>query len=148
MHARLPPITFQPRSSRQLRLLLSTLQGLTLLVLMLAPITLIWRTTLFLGFLVFVVLSQRPFDSASRRTITQVSIDDQHTVSLRFADGRRIKTRLRGDSLVTPWLLVLRFEAVARLHRQTLLLGRDSLAGEEMRRLRILLRFGRLDESA
>ncbi len=148
MDTRLPTITFQPRASRQLRLLLLCLQGLTLIVLILAPLTLLWRAVLILSLLLLSVLAQHRFDTASGRHIIQVAIDDQHTVRLRYADGRRLETRLRQDSLVIPWLIVLRFEGESVLRRQTLLLGRDSLADEEMRRLRILLRFGRLDRSS
>jgi hypothetical protein len=148
MDARLLPITFQPQASRQLRLLLLCLQGLTFIVLILAPLTLLWRVVLILSVLVLSVLAQRRFDTTSGRRITQVRIDDQHSARLCYADGRRLETRLRQDSLVIPWLIVLRFDGESVLRRQTLLLGWDSLADEEMRRLRILLRFGRLNRSS
>jgi hypothetical protein len=142
MSGRLPPIAFQPRPSRQLASLLLCLQGVTLTVLILAPLPVGVRLPLLVGLLVQCLLSHRRFHGSSRHRITQVRIDHEHAARLVFADGRTLQTRLRGDSLITPWLILLRFEDEHLLRRPTLLLGRDSLAADEMRRLRILLRFG------
>lgn len=48
---------------------------------------------------------------------------------------------LVGEFLVTPWLLVLRFTA-ARGKPLSLVLPPDSAAADDLRRLRVLLRFG------
>lgn len=142
MIARLPPIAFKPRPSRELAMLLLCLQGLTLAVLISAPIPTGGRLLLVAALLAQSLFSHYRLHGWSRHRITQVRIDDEHAARLRFADGRLIQTRVRGDSVITPWLILLRFGGEAGLRRSSLLLGRDSLAADEMRRLRILLRFG------
>jgi hypothetical protein len=62
------------------------------------------------------------------------------------ADGQKQTSRIRQDSLVTPWLIVLRFD----LHRgwlpHSLVLTSDSVSEEELRQLRVLLRFGEVKQ--
>jgi len=53
--------------------------------------------------------------------------------------------RMRAGSFVAPWLAIARWRPVgARLDR-TLLIAPDMLAPDVFRRVRVLLRFGRLD---
>ncbi|MEX1032067.1 MAG: protein YgfX [Cellvibrionaceae bacterium] len=67
---------------------------------------------------------------------------------LRYVDGRwwladhrgEESLELIGEYLVTPWLLVLRFKRSAG--SATLVLPPDSAATDDLRRLRVLLRFG------
>jgi hypothetical protein len=123
-------------------LLLLGLQGVTLAVLILAPIPMGAKLPLLGALLAQCLLSHHRLQGSLRHRITQVRIDHEHATRLVFADGRTLRTRLRGDSLITPWLILLRFEGERLLRRPTLLLGRDSLSADEMRRLRILLRCG------
>ncbi len=138
----LPPITFQPRPSRELAMLLFCLLALTLLVLIFAPIPSGVRFLLIVVLLLQSVLSHHRLQGSSRHRIIQVRIEHEHAARLRYADGRLLRTRLRGDSLITPWVILLRFDGEGALRRSSLLLGRDSLTAQEMRRLRIMLRFG------
>ena len=142
MKTRLPPIAFNPRPSRQLAIVLRSLQCLTLGVLIAAPVNLGVKILLLAMLVLQVVLSHRRLFGNSPRRVAWVRIDAEQGARLIFTDGRKLETRLRNDSLITPWLILLRFEGERLLHRPSLLLGRDSLAAAELRRLRILLRFG------
>jgi hypothetical protein len=86
--------------------------------------------------------THRRLYGAIAQRITEARIDDDHAARLVFADDRVMQTRLRGDSLITNGLMLLRFDGPGMLRRPSLLLGRDSLTADELRRLRLLLRVG------
>jgi hypothetical protein len=144
----LAPLTLYPRPSRELIRLLSLIQALTLVVVLCAPIPLNFMLLLLSAFLLQVLASQRRLRGLTRDRIIGLHIDHAHSSHLTLTDGRELETRLRGDSLVTPWLILLRFEGEGLLRRPSLLLGRDSLNKCEMRHLRILLRFGGVSSKA
>jgi hypothetical protein len=142
MSDRLPPIAVYPRPSRQLTLILGSLQWLTLGVLITAPIPPGVRFLLLSLLLLQTIQAHRRLHGSTPQRINEIRIDDQHAARLVFADGRVMQTRLRGDSLITNGLMLLRFDGEGLLRRPSLLLGRDSLSADEMRRLRVLLRVG------
>lgn len=142
MRDRLPAIAFQPRPSRQLTVILFGLQLLTLAVLLVVPILVELRLSLLSLLMVQTLSSHRRLRGTASGRITHVRIDDDHAARLVYADGGVQRTRLRGDSLIAPGLILLRFEGGSILRRPSLLLGRDSISSDEMRRLRILLRIG------
>jgi hypothetical protein len=61
-----------------------------------------------------------------------------------MGDGRKLLARVRHDTLVTPWLILLRFDLGRGWFHPTLVLTPDTLSEDEMRRLRVLLRFSQL----
>jgi hypothetical protein len=142
MGADLPPVTFSPRPSRQFRLILRALQLITGLVLVVAPVPVPLKVLLLAGVTLQVVVSHRRLPGGSQCQLQQVRIDHEHRVRLVHADGRVVKTRLRADSVITPAGLLLRFAGAGRWPHTSLLLGPDSLSDDELRRLRLLLRFG------
>ena len=139
MRARLPPLTLRPKPSRWLPRYLWGLQGLALGVLIAVPTPLganfgllvLWAG---LGLHVF----RQQIRNTSRR-IVEIRIEATYACRLVFADGCELDASLRGDSLVTTALIVLRFDGGSVLNRPSLVLDRDSLSGDDMRRLRILL---------
>jgi hypothetical protein len=140
MNDRLTSIVFHPRPSRQLSLILGCLECLTLVFLIIAPIPLSLRFLLFSLLLLQALYSHSRLHGASPQRITEVRINDQYGVRLVFVNGQVMQTSLRGDSLIMNGLLLLRFDGEGILRRPSLLLGRDSLSAEELRRLRVLLR--------
>lgn len=142
MPEKLPPIAFHPRPSRELVWVLIALQCLTLVVLLFAQLPWGARLLLLGALLAQAAFSHRRLGGAKPDCIAEVRIDAEHAARLIYADGRELRTRVRGDSLVTPWLILLRFDGGPPLRRPTLLIGRDSITPGELRRLRVLLRFG------
>lgn len=69
----------------------------------------------------------------------QLRYDDQQWWLADAAGDKPLE--LVGEYLLTPWLLVLRFTVQAG-HRITLVLPSDSADVDDLRRLRVLLRFG------
>lgn len=62
-----------------------------------------------------------------------------------MGDGRKLAARIRQDTLITPWLILLRFDLDRGWRQPALLLIPGSLSEDEMRRLRVLLRFSQLN---
>jgi hypothetical protein len=58
-----------------------------------------------------------------------------------MGSGQKQMARIRQDSLVTPWLIVLRFDLDRGLLPHSLVLTSDTMSEEELRQLRVLLRF-------
>ncbi len=143
MEARLPPLTFRPRPSCRLALTLYGLQCLTLIILLVAPVPPGVRLHLLVLLLLLSLHAKRLSGASPSLRITEVRIDDTYAARLVFADGRLLQTTLRGDSLVTNSLMLLRFEGESPFSRPSLLLDRDTLSAEEMRRLRVMLNAGR-----
>jgi hypothetical protein len=142
MSDRFPPIVVYPRPSHQLALILGGLQCLTLGILVTAPIPPGVRFVLLTLLLLQVLHTHRRLYGAIAPRINEIRIDHDHAVRLVFADGRVMQTRLRGDSLITNGLMLLRFDGEGMLRRPSLLLARDTLTADEMRRLRVLMRVG------
>ena len=65
---------------------------------------------------------------------------------LGWEDGRESGAVLRTDTLVTPWLIQLRFDLPGRRRPVSLLICRDAVSPAEIRRLRTLLRFTVLNQ--
>ena len=142
MGSGLAPVTLSPRPSRQMRLYLQALQIFTGLVLVFTPIPIFLKILLLSGLALHFLLSLRRLSGHSSEHLQQLHIDSEHRVRLIYADGRVVKTQLRSDSVITPVALLLRFEGRRWWRPASLLLGADSLSEDELRRLRIVLRFG------
>jgi hypothetical protein len=127
-------------------LMLIGLQLLTLCVLVAAPIPNLLKLSLLVGLALQGVVSHGRQRAGSPHRPRSVHIDAEHRVRLVFADDRELTGRLRGDSVITPQGMLLRFKGCGGLSLPSLLLGPDSLSSEELRRLRILLRFGGVPE--
>lgn len=143
MESGLAPLTLFPRPCVRFLRVLTGVQLFTLGVILSSPIPLPLKLLLMSGIALQRMASQRKLGEISTHRPVRVRIDSAHGARLVYADGRVVITRLRGDSVVTSWLIVLRFEREdGGLRRPSLLLGPDSLSADESRRLRTLLRFG------
>jgi hypothetical protein len=119
------------------------LQCLTLVVLIMAPIPSEVRFQLLILLLLLSLRAKRQSGASPSHRITEVRIDDTYAARLVFADGRLLQTSLRGDSLISNNWILLRFEGERFFSRPSLLLDRDALPADEMRRLRVMLNAGR-----
>lgn len=142
MGSTLPPVTVSPCPSRRFTLILRGLQLITGGVLVFAPIPLPEKIFLLSGLLLHTVVSYRRQHGLSSAQPRQVRLDHEQGVRLVYNDGGVIKTRLRAESVITPFALLLRFEGTGWRTHSSLLLWADSLSADELRRLRVLLRFG------
>ena len=142
MGSALPPVTVSPCPSRRFTLILRGLYLTTAAVLVFAPIPIPVKICLLSGLLLHAVVSYRRQHGRSSAQPQQVRLDDEYRLRLVHTDGRVIKTRLRADTVITPFALLLRFEGSGWWTDSSLLLWADSLSADELRRLRVLLRFG------
>lgn len=142
MGSGLAPVTLSPRPSRQIRRYLRALQLFTGLVLVFAPIPIFLKILLLSGLTLHILVSYRRGLGHSSADLQSLRIDSEHRVRLVYADGRVVRKQLLPDSVITPVALLLRYEGGRWWRPACLLLGPDSLSAEELRRLRVLLRFG------
>ncbi|MDD2700961.1 MAG: hypothetical protein PHH36_06940 [Sideroxydans sp.] len=75
---------------------------------------------------------------ADRSCLALVCDKDRH-VSLVLRNGEQMSGVVSADTLVLPWLVLLNMTADQH-GKRSLLLFPDAMAGEEFRRLRVLLR--------
>jgi hypothetical protein len=79
------------------------------------------------------------------RRIIKATITPYGRARIVMGDGRRQTARIRPDTLVTPWLVIVRFDLVAGGLPVSLLLTPEAIAEEQLRQLRVLLRFCQLE---
>ncbi len=138
----LNPLVLHPRPSRVLLRLQGCVQALTLIALLVSPLAALPKAILATVWLLLVLFTQWRVHGSAGGRILRLRLDQAGEARLLLADGREWRDRLREDTLITPWLILLRFEGAGPWRHTSLLLGPDSLTDEETRRLRLLLRFG------
>ncbi|MCG7945909.1 MAG: hypothetical protein N0C84_06130 [Candidatus Thiodiazotropha taylori] len=139
MTNRLPAIHLKPAPSRQMFIWLHGLYGVTLLAIITAPIGLTVKIVL----LIALVLTKLPvYRKLTPEQVVQAEIKWNGWSKIVLRDGKRQTARLRRDSLVTPWLILLRFDLRGRWRHPVMVLFQDALPQAEMRSLRILLKHG------
>lgn len=142
MKKTIPSITLRPGNSKQLANWYLFLYTLAFLIISLAPIVGYYKFSL-----VFLLLLLGYARIQGYRLIPQIEVVEAHIKSsghakILLTDGQRISAKLRTDSLVTPWLVLLRFDVRNRWRHPLMILFQDALPEDEMRRLRILLNHG------
>ncbi|MCG8018043.1 MAG: hypothetical protein JAY97_17700 [Candidatus Thiodiazotropha sp. 'RUGA'] len=139
MTNRLPTIHLKPAPSKQLVIWLHSLYGVTLLAIISAPI----GVTVKLVLLITIVLTKLPvYSKLTPEQVVEAKIKWNGWSKIALRDGKRQTAKLRTDSLVTPWLILLRFDLRGRWRHPVMVLFRDALPQSEMRSLRILLKHG------
>lgn len=139
MTNRLPKIYLKPVPSRKLGIWLHGLYGVTLLAIISAPIGVKVKIVL----LIALVLTKLPvYRKLTPEQVVQAEIKWNGWSKIALRDGKRQTARLRRDSLVTPWLILLRFDQRGRWRHPVMVLFQDALPQSEMRSLRILLKHG------
>jgi len=104
------------------------------------------KLVLLLLLLIYGFWSRRYFLTLHVNRIVLAQLDGNGRVLLQWGDGRETKAVLRADTLLTPWVIVLRFDQPQRHLPVSLLLCPDAISRVENRRLRTLLRFVLLDQ--
>jgi hypothetical protein len=138
-------ITVQPKPSQYLRIWLLSIHLLALLTTLFAPIDL-WQKLMLLAALAlysYFTLGKERGKSGSQ--ILRATITPYGRARIVMRDGRKQTARIRQDSLVTPWLVIVRFDLTRGLLPVSLLLLPDSVSEEQLRKLRVLLRFTQLE---
>ena len=141
MGREIPGITLRPRTSRRLALYLFLMHLLAFTILIATPFPFAVRLCVFSALLLHATASYRHLTGAGSGEIAEVHLESDGRARLTLRNGRQCEAILRSDSLVTPWLLILRFELRNENRNKNLVLVNDALPVEANRRLRVLLRF-------
>jgi len=76
----------------------------------------------------------------SDKFIAGIYIDSSRCWQLIYGDQKTVGITLLGESMVTPWLITLRYRSPDYRFSQTLTLFPDSMSEKEFRQLRVYLR--------
>jgi len=133
-------VRFELRPSVFLGTLLSVTASLALFLLALLPIPLgvLAIAAVWVLYVTFRALSR---DARLRQpdSCTVLRCDTGRRASLEQRDGKQLSGQICGDTLVTPWLVLLNVRIDGDGRRSVVILP-DSLPREDFRRLRVLLR--------
>ncbi|PVV08322.1 MAG: hypothetical protein B6D77_12215 [gamma proteobacterium symbiont of Ctena orbiculata] len=144
MSGMLQSITLQPKPSRHLHAWRMTIHLLALFTTLLAPLIL-WQKLLLLSALALHgYFSLQQGRRGRGKAIMKVTVAAGGRVRLIMDDGRKQMARIRKDSLVTPWLVVMRFDLDRGWLPISLVLTAETISEEQMRQLRVLLRFSEI----
>jgi hypothetical protein len=146
MHGSIPGISVRPSASRQLARYLILLHLATLALLMAAPQPASVRLALLAILALHAIHSYRHATGSGPGSVAEAHIEADGRTVLVLGNGRKARGVLRSDSLVTPWVMVLRFDTGGWTGRRNLPIFNDALSDEERRLLRVLLNFVRLDQ--
>ena len=78
-----------------------------------------------------------------RRAIVELEIKDRETATITLRSGERLDARILGTSCVTPMLTTINLKAQGHRIAKHVLLVADSVAPEDFRKVRVLLRWAR-----
>ena len=85
------------------------------------------------------LLLRRDVALQSGRSCTSLVYGTDRQLTIEQHDGVKVSAEVCADTLVSPWLILLNTTSVSH-GKRSLLLFRDAMAGEDYRRLRVLLR--------
>lgn len=145
MRSHLPGMAIRPGSSRLLILFLTALHVLALTGLLIAPLPATTRLLLFGAVALHAGYSYRCFIRPNQKRITQARLESDGTAYLMMENGTKKRGTLRADSLVTPWVLILRFNVKRQFRSENFVIWQDMLSATELRQLKVLLRFSSTD---
>jgi hypothetical protein len=134
-------ITLQPKPSQQLHIWRLVIHLLAFITTLFAPLMLWHKVMLVLTLVLYSYFSFRQGRGTNGRQIIKVTITPYGRARMVMGDRRKQMARIRQDSLVTPWLIVLRFDLDRGWLPQSLVLTSGTISKEELRQLRVLLRF-------
>ena len=89
---------------------------------------------------------QRRYFSAYGKRISIARIKSDGSAELTLESGEKKRGTISRETVMTPWLLILRFTIRRQFRPEILVLWSDMLPPDELRRLRVLLRFSRIDQ--
>jgi len=137
-----PPLTLAPRRSRLAAALIVVSHAATALLLLGMPLPAAVRIAGAVGILVAGAWALRQAVGQGAPARLVVGIDRRVEVTTR--DGRTAAGEILADSFVGPRLITVVWRPDGARCVQTLLVLPDSLAADDLRRLRVALRYGRV----
>lgn len=141
MNNRLPGIRLRLAASRRVGIALASLHLVVGAVILVAPVVVALKLPLLLLMALHGAWNRARIPGSSPGAITEVQLEADGSAYLLRGEGEAYKASLRPDTLVTPWVILLRFDLQVRRRPAGLLVCPDALPPAEMRRLRTLLRF-------
>jgi hypothetical protein len=84
----------------------------------------------------------------SRAAVTEVMLSSDAIVVVRFASGRLVAGHVRSASFIHPWLTTIVWRPDGARVSRSVPIVPDMLDPDDFRRLRVLLRYGRREETA
>lgn len=75
------------------------------------------------------------------RAIVRFRVQRDGAIEVETASGARLEGRLRPGSFVAPWLVIVRWRAPGAWRDSTVLVLPDMAPADDLRRLRVLLRW-------
>lgn len=142
MRNTIPSVVLKPKKSRQLTVWVLILHVTTVLLILAVPLLPQYKIPLVITLLWISYARIKGYRINRYRHVVEAKIRHTGHANIVLADGERVRARLRTDSLMTPWVVLLRFDVKNRWRHPVMLLFRDALADDVMRRLRILLKHG------
>ncbi|MBV2121992.1 MAG: hypothetical protein KUF74_11090 [Candidatus Thiodiazotropha sp. (ex Ctena orbiculata)] len=139
MSHQLPPISLSPAASRHRVLWLRSLYLLTFLAIVSAPIAISIKLLLLSLLAVTRWSADRHIGLFRANDVVGAEIKSSGRSRIQLLDGTHFRAQLRRDSVVTPWVILLRFDVKSRWRCLVMVLFMDSLPTEEMRQLRVFL---------
>lgn len=123
--------------------MMSMLLGSSALILLCLPIS-IWMKLagMILLTIYAIVAMQRYAYLSSRQSIKAIQFDRTLKRWMVYTNADTYSTTLCGDSILTTWVMVLRFRLPNRWWPISCLIFKDSLTSQQFRELAILLRHG------
>ncbi|MCU7931309.1 MAG: hypothetical protein KZQ90_10945 [Candidatus Thiodiazotropha sp. (ex Codakia rugifera)] len=146
MRGKIQAVTLLPKPSQKLYIWQLTTHTLALLVTLFAPLILLHKLLLLLFLAMYILYSHRQSQRSNRNHILKARIEHDGRSRLTMGDGRRLNAKIRTDSVVTPWLILLRFDLKQGWLSPTMVLFEDALPHEQRRQLRVLLKFGGINQ--
>jgi hypothetical protein len=120
---------------------LRSLYLITFLVIVSAPIELNIKTLMLAILFASKWLRDRQLGFFSGGQVVRAEIAGSGRAKIKLNDGRNLRAKLRTDSVITPWVILLRFDVRQRWRGPVMVLFKDALEKREMRQLRIFLKF-------
>ena len=77
-----------------------------------------------------------------RHSCVAFRLEEGEELVLVLRNGRHLPCRMSGDSLVTPWLVVLNVVSGEQRWGRSVVILQDAMGAESFRRLRVALRWG------
>jgi hypothetical protein len=130
-------------SSRRASLFLLAASGATLAILMATPMP--WWAPAVLGLAVVASAfdaHRRVGRRAGRGSVCRFRFESSGRIAASDARGGTREGQVQEGSFVAPWLTLLRWRPEGTRFDRTIVILPDAIAGEEFRRLRVLLRWG------
>ncbi|MEJ2425186.1 MAG: hypothetical protein P8101_12140 [Candidatus Thiodiazotropha sp.] len=135
----LPSLSIEPTSSRLLLAWWILLYLCALVSILLTEASWVVQLALLSVLSLSGVLRYRQAGMPQQQGIVRLTLTSSGWCKLVLGSGRQRKARLRGDSFVSPWVIILRFDLLQGRGRSSLVVFRDALSEDRMRRLRIML---------